>query len=33
MIYLNKMPDIIEILVELDRLAKAHPIRIEESAP
>ena len=33
MIYLNKLPDIVETLVEFDRLAKARPIRLEESAP
>ena len=31
MIYLNKLPDIIETLVKLDRLAKARPVRLEES--
>ena len=33
MIYLNKLPDIIDTLVELDRLAKARPVRLEESTP
>ena len=33
MIYLNKLPDIIETLVELDILAKARPVRLEESTP
>ena len=33
MIYLNKLPDIVELLVELDRLAKARPVRLEENAP
>ncbi len=28
MIYLNKLPDIVETLVELDRLAKARPIQM-----
>ncbi len=28
MIYLNKLPDIIETLVELDRLAKARPVQM-----
>jgi 2-dehydro-3-deoxyphosphooctonate aldolase (KDO 8-P synthase) len=33
MIYLNKLPGIVETLVEFDRLAKARPIRLEESVP
>ena len=33
MIYLNKLPDIIKTLVELDILAKARPVRLEESTP
>ena len=33
MIYLSLLSDIVETLVELDRLAKARPIRLEESAP
>ena len=28
MLYLNKLPEIVETLVELDRLAKARPVRI-----